>query len=116
MATEKLIQLFHKHNNQTDEGNSGTDRKKLVEIPNVEGIGLDDKYGNKGKDDYGQIFDILEPNKLGKVDNETLYHLLGMLGSEFDTNQLKAKMKEKCILEDGLTRDRFIELICNTIN
>ena len=108
VAAEKLIQINRKHKNQVGEDNSGTD-----ELPNIEDLDLGDKFVEKWEEEYGQIFDILSHNISGKVDKERFDDLIGMVGSEINTDELTATIKEKGYeLGDDLTRNKFIELMC----
>ena len=68
----------------------------------------------KLKEAYGQIFDVIDYDHSGSLDNEELTHWFEMVGAEIDMNELKSALLgdvETATL--NFTKEIFIEFKCS---
>ena len=78
----------------------------------VSGLGV--KQEKKLRETYGQIFNLIDKDKSGTLDNDEIDEWFGMVGAEIELNELKQGLlgheSESFHLE--FTRERFIDFMC----
>ena len=113
IAAEHLIQVYRTHKSELVSAKSAAEKDKAVESLDSAVEGLDDKHEQKLKEAYGQIFDVVDYDKSGTLDNEELKQWFEMIGAEIDINELKdALIGSGDSFASGFTRDKFIEFMC----
>ena len=70
IAAEHLIQVFRTHKEKLETANSEEEKKNALQRLSSVTSGLDDKHEQKLKDAYGQIFDVIDHDKSGHLDND----------------------------------------------
>ena len=112
IAAEHLIELFRTHKSKLEDAK--TEEEKVLALQRMSSVtcALDIGHEQKLRDAYGQIFDVIDHDKSGCLDNEELSHWFEMVGAEIDMNELKT-----AILGDGeefalqFTRERFTDFM-----
>ena len=112
IAAEHLIQVYRTHKNELISAKSAMEKQKTVESLDSAVDGLDGKHEQKLKEAYGQIFDIVDDDKSGHLDNEELKQWFENIGAEIDMNELKeALIGNGDSFAAGFTREKFIEFM-----
>ena len=112
IAAEHLIQVYRTHKSELVSAKSAVEKQKAVENLDSAVDGLDDKHEQKLKEAYGQIFDVVDYDKSGTLDNEELKQWFEMVGAEIDMNELKdALIGSGDNSASGFTREKFIEFM-----
>ena len=113
IAAEHLIQVFRTHKDKLETASSEAEKKDaLLRLSSVTS-GLDVKHEQKLKDAYGQIFDVIDHDKSGHLDNDEFDNWFAMVGAEIDMKELKAAMLgggEGIAMQ--FTREMFTEFMC----
>ena len=112
IAAEHLIQVFRTHKEELEQAISPTSKEEVTKRFSS-GLGnLGGTLEESLKESYGQIFDLIDYDRNGTIDNEELSKWFEMVGAEIDINEVK-----KAFLGDdtsphlAFTRDRFTEFM-----
>ena len=113
IAAEHLIELFRTHKGKLEAAKTEEQMEQALQRMSSVTSGLDTGHTKKLREAYGQIFDVIDHDRSGCLDNEELSHWFEMVGAEIDMDELKA-----AILGDGenfaleFTRERFTDFMC----
>ena len=108
IAAEHLIEAYYTHKDEIEkakkEGEKEQDAgQQLIDVVD----GLDSHEEQELRDAYGQIFDLIDHERLGYLNKEELEEWLGLIGAEMDLTHIIS-----VLLGDGiLTREMFIKLM-----
>ena len=110
IAAEHLIQVFRTHKTKLVGAKSDIEKEEALQRISC---GLDRLKGvqeQRLKEAYGQIFDVIDHDKSGNIDNQELSDWFEMVGAEIDL----AELKESFLGGESsqLTRKRFTEFMC----
>ena len=113
IAAEHLIDVFRTHKFKLTEClTEGLDVDEALKRISSGFDGLKGGHEEKLKEAYGQIFDIIDNDKSGHIDNEEFSNWLGMVGAEVDMKELKESLLGDEKSENvKLTRKRFTDFM-----
>ena len=96
IAAEHLIEVFRTHKSKLEEAKTEEEYGQAIQRMSSVTKGLSTEHEKKLREAYGQIFDVIDHDKSGCLDNEELSHWFEMVGAEIDMKELKDS-----ILGDG---------------
>ena len=110
IAAEHLIQVFRTHKTKLVGAKSDIEKEEALQRISCGLDGLKGVQEQRLKEAYGQIFDVIDHDKSGNIDNQELSDWFEMVGAEIDM----AELKESFLGGESsqLTRKRFTEFMC----
>ena len=110
IAAEHLIQVFRTHKTKLVGAKSDIEKEEALQRISCGLDGLKGVHEQRLKEAYGQIFDVIDHDKSGNIDNQELSDWFEMVGAEIDM----AELKESFLGGESsqLTRKRFTEFMC----
>ena len=115
IAAEHLIQVFRTHKEEFEGAKSDIEKENVLQRISYGLKKLDGTHEEHLKEAYGQIFDVLDHDSSGNLDNEELSNWFEMVGAEIDTKELKeALLGDEGSFHVEFTRNRFTDFMCKT--
>ena len=113
IAAEHLIDVFRTHKSKLEGAKSDIEKDEAIRRMSCSLEGLKGSHEEKLKEAYGQIFDLLDSDKSGHLDNDELLQWFGMVGADIDIQELKnALLGGETSVQLALTRKRFTDFMC----
>jgi len=107
IAAQHLIAVFRTHKSELELAKSGIEKETAIKRMTVLTDKLDSKREKKLKEAYGQIFDLIDFDKSGHLDNKELTLWFEMVGAEMEMKELEGAL----LGEADFTRERFTDFM-----
>ena len=113
IAAEHLIQVFRTHKEELEQAKSRASKEQAIKRFSSGLRNLGDTLEESLKETYGQIFDLIDYDGNGKIDNEELSKWFEMVGAEIDIKEVKEAFlgDDRTSAHLDFTRDRFTDFM-----